>query len=266
VQIQSEDIQLDYEVSGDGFPVVLLHPFPVHRGFWLPVARQLTAEYRVIAPDLRAHGRSGVGSGPATMAKHAADLSRLLDAERIPRAVFVGVSIGGYVLFEFWRRSRDRVAALVLANTRAEPDTEQGKANRFKSIEDARLRGTTQFIESQLESLIGASTRRNRPDLVTSARQMMETMTVNGLVNVQEGMAARPDSVATLSTIDVPTLVIAAEEDTVTPAANANLLHSKIRDARMAVIPQAGHYSAFERPKEFGRLLSQFLAGLRLVK
>jgi pimeloyl-ACP methyl ester carboxylesterase len=79
-------------------------------------------------------------------------------------------------------------------------------------------------------------------------------------------MAARPDSVVTLSTIDIPTLVIAAEEDTVTPVPNANLLQSKIRDARMAVIPQAGHYSAFERPKEFGRLLSQFLAGLRLVK
>ncbi len=264
MQIQSDDIQLHYEVTGDGFPVVLLHPFPVHRGFWLPIAPQLASEYRVIMPDLRAHGLSGVGNGPATMAKHAADLLRLIDVEHIHRAVFVGVSIGGYILFEFWRRSRERVAALVFSNTRAEPDTEQGKAKRLKSVEDARHYGTVPFIESQLPNLIGATTHRDRPDLVAKARGMMQTLSVDGLAALQQAMAARPDSVPTLQTIDVPTLILAGGEDTVAPVSDTHLMHSRIRNARLAVIPRVGHYSALENSEEFGRALRQFLDGLHL--
>jgi pimeloyl-ACP methyl ester carboxylesterase len=265
VQIQSDDIQLLYEVTGNGFPVVLLHPFPVHHGFWSPITQQLAAEYRVIAPDLRAHGLSGVGKGPATMAKHAADLLRLINAEQVPRAVFVGLSIGGYILFEFWRQSRDRVAALVFADTRAEPDTEQGRAKRLKSIEDAHHPGTAPFIDAQLDHLIGASTRRNRPDLVARARGMMQNLSADKLAALQEGMAARPDSVPTLPTIDVPTLVIAGEEDTLTPVSDAQFMQSKIRNARLAVIPRVGHYSALENSEEFGRVLRHFLDGLQLA-
>src|SRR5690349_6539620 len=138
----SDDAQIFYEATGTGFPIVLLHPFPVHHEFWNPIAGKLATRYRVIHPDLRAHGRSEVGTGTATMGKHAADLMRLLESLQIPKAVFVGVSIGGYILFEFWRQFRERVAALVLSNTRAEPDTEQGRANRLKSIADSRVHGT----------------------------------------------------------------------------------------------------------------------------
>jgi pimeloyl-ACP methyl ester carboxylesterase len=198
------------------------------------------------------------------MAKHAADLLRLIDAERVHRAVFVGVSIGGYILFEFWRRSRERVTALVLSNTRAEPDTEQGKAKRMKSIEDARHHGTAPFIESQLPNLIGATTYRNRPDLVAKARGMMQSLSVDGLAALQQGMAARPDSVATLQTIDVPTLILAGDEDTLIPVSDAHLMHGRIRNARLAVIPRAGHYSALENSEPFGRALRQFLDGLHL--
>lgn len=262
--VRSDDIQLYYEKSDTGFPVVLLHPFPVHHEFWKPVARNLSSRYQLILPDLRAHGLSEVGTGTATMAKHAEDLKHLLDAEKLSKAVFVGVSIGGYILFEFWRKHRSRVQALVLSNTRAEADTEQGRANRMKSIEDARLRGTAPFLDSQIQLLIGESTRRNRPEIAAQARKMMEKMTVNGLVAVQQGMAERPGSVANLREIDVDTLLIAGEEDMLTPLANAQLMQQHIRRARLSVIPKAGHYAAFESPNEFARVLRQFLDSLKL--
>src|SRR5215475_4572235 len=217
MQIRSDDVQLYYETTGRGFPVVLLHPFPVHHEFWSSLAATSWSRYKLILPDLRAHGRSEVGSGAATMAKHADDMLRLLDAEQVAKAVFVGVSIGGYILFEFWRRHRERVQALVLSNTRAEPDTEQGRANRMKSIEDARLHGPAPFVDAQLQVLMGETTRRNRPDIVAKARGMMHPLTVERLTALQQGLAQRPDSVPTLSSIDVKTLVIAAEEDTLTP-------------------------------------------------
>lgn len=264
MQFTSDDAQLYYDSMGEGFPIVLLHPFPVHHEFWKPIANKLATRYNVILPDLRAHGRSEVGKGTATMGKYALDLTRLLEALQIPKAVFVGVSIGGYLLFEFWRRFRERVAALVLANTRAEADTEQGRANRLKSIADSRLHGTGPFFDAQAQNLIGETTRRTRPDIVANARAMMQMMSVDGLAAIQQGMAERPDSVPTLSTINVPTLIVAGEEDTVTPIANARLMHQHVSGSRLQTIARGGHYSALEHPEEFGRVLRQFLDELRL--
>ncbi|HKD45529.1 MAG TPA: alpha/beta fold hydrolase, partial [Candidatus Angelobacter sp.] len=125
--IKSGDAEIYYEVQGDGPPVVLLHAFPANHELWLPAAQALISHYRVILPDLRGHGASEAGEGPATMEKHSADLVRLLDDVDAGRAAFAGVSIGGYVLFEFWRRYRGRVSSLAFIDTKAQPDTDQGR-------------------------------------------------------------------------------------------------------------------------------------------
>lgn len=200
------------------------------------------------------------------MGKHADDLLRLLEAQQVARAVFVGVSIGGYILFEFCRRYRERVAALVLSNTRAEPDTEQGRANRLKSIEDSRGRGTAPFLDAQIQNLIGETTRRNRPDIVTAARTMMQMLSVDGLAAIQQGMAERPDSVPTLPSISVPTLIIAGAEDTLTPVPNAQFMQQRIPGAKLSVIPHVGHYAGLENPEEYSRILRHFLDGLELSR
>src|SRR5690349_7165055 len=112
--IHSSDADIVYEALGQGPPLLLLHPFPVHHEFWKP-AIEFLSNYRIILPDLRGHGDSAIGDGPATMAKHADDIARVLDHAHVGRAPMVGVSIGGYALFEFWRRFRNRVSALVFA-------------------------------------------------------------------------------------------------------------------------------------------------------
>src|ERR1019366_2445576 len=142
--------------------------------------------YRVIFPDLRGHGDSELGEGPVTMQKLADDLSRLCREERIGKAFFVGVSIGGYLLFEFWRQYRDQVAALVLADR-------------------VLHEGRDSFIEEMLSKLLSQTTRTNRSDIVDAARKMMQSMSADDIAGVQRGMAERPDSVATLATINVPT-------------------------------------------------------------
>src|SRR5450755_1742168 len=117
-RITSDDAEISYEVAGSGPSVVLLHPFPVHHEFWLPVAQILSSRYRLILPDLRGHGESSLGNGPAAMQKHAADIARVMDAAGVDRAPLIGVSVGGYAIFEFWRGFRDRATALVLCNTK----------------------------------------------------------------------------------------------------------------------------------------------------
>jgi 3-oxoadipate enol-lactonase len=258
-QITSGDADIFYEVLGSGPPVVLLHPFPANHNLWKPAAQALTTRYRVILPDLRGHGESGVGDGPATMEKHAADIARVLDHEEVRRAAFVGVSIGGYALFEFWRKYRARVDALVLCNTKAQADTPEARAVRLQAATFVLERGTELFFGSMIPKLMGKTTRDTRPDLVEGALRMMRTMSPEDVAMVQRGMAERQDSVETLKTINVPTMLVTGDEDILTGVGEAELMRQNISGSEIKLIAKAGHYSPWEQPEEVGKLLRQFL-------
>jgi 3-oxoadipate enol-lactonase len=261
-RVKSGDAEIVYRALGAGPPVVLLHPFPANHEFWLPVAQALSTRYRVILPDLRGHGDSGVGEGPATMEKHAADIARVMDDADVGRAPLVGVSIGGYALFEFWRRHRGRVAALGLCNTKAPADSAEARAGRLQAANDVLERGTEPFFESMMPRLLGKSAREMRPDLVDGALRLMRKMSPEDVAQVQRGMAERPDSVDTLKTINVPTLLVTGEEDILTGVNEGELMRQHISGSQLRVIPKAGHYSPWEQPEEVGRLLRQFLERL----
>lgn len=262
-RIKSGDAEIAYWSFGDGPPVVLLHPFPAHHEFWLPVAETLATRYRVILPDLRGHGESGVGEGPATMEKHAADLARVMDDANIGRAPLIGVSIGGYLLFEFWRKHRGRVAALGLCNTKAPADGPEARAGRLQAANDVLERGTEPFFESMIPRLFGKTTREMRPDLVDGALRMMRKMSPEDVAQVQRGMAARPDSIETLKTINVPTLLVTGDEDVLTGVNEADLMRQHIANSQLRVIPKAGHYAIWEQSQDAAKILRQFLDTLR---
>ena len=261
-RIRSGDAGIVYWVVGDGPPVILLHPFPLHHEFWLPVAETLTGRYRIILPDLRGHGESEIGEGPATMDKHAADLARVMDDAGVGRAPIIGVSIGGYILFEFWRKDRNRITALGLCNTKAPADNAEARAARLQSANDVLERGTEPFFEAMASRAFGRSTQESRPDLVQGALQMMRKMSPQDVAGVQRGMAERPDSVETLKTINVPTLVVTGDEDILTGRSEAELMRQHIAGSELRVIPKAGHYSPCEQPEQVARLLRQFLESL----
>jgi 3-oxoadipate enol-lactonase len=261
-RIKSDDAEIVYWSLGDGPPVVLLHPFPANHEFWLPVAEVLATRYRIVLPDLRGHGESGVGQRPATMEKHAGDIARVMDDAEVGRAPLVGVSIGGYALFEFWRKHRGRVAALGLCNTKAQADGPEARAGRLQAANDVLERGTEPFFESMIPRLLGKTTREMRPDLVDGALRMMREMSPEDVAQVQRGMAARPDSIETLKTINVPALLVTGDEDAMTGVNEAELMRQHISGSQLRVIPKAGHYSPWEQPEAVGKLLRQFLDGL----
>lgn len=262
MKLSRDGTEIFYEVRGEGAPLILLHPFPLNHQFWQGCAPLLEHRYRLIIPDLRGHGDSPPGEGAATMEKHARDLLQLCNQEGIGKAVFAGVSIGGYILFEFWRLARERVSALVLANTRATAETPEGRANRQKSIEAVQQRGPVQFIDEMVPRLLARTTLETRQDVVAAARQMMGRMSVQGIVANLQGMMQRPDSIATLKSINVPVLMIGGEEDTGTPLAEAELMKQHLPKARLEVVPKAGHYAALEQPDYTGKLLRGFVDGI----
>jgi len=258
-RVQSSGAEIVYEVLGKGPPLVLLHPFPANHEFWLPAVQALTSRHQVILPDLRGHGDSGVGEGPATMEKHAADLARIMDDAEVARAPLIGVSIGGYVIFEFWRQFRSRVTALVLCNTKAAADSAEARVVRLQAAVDVMERGTEPFFDSMVPRLLGKTTRETRPDLVEGARRMMRKMSPEDVAMVQRGMAERPESSPTLKTIDVPTLLLTGDEDMLTGPAEAETMRQNISGSQLKIISKAGHYSPWERPEEVGLLLRQFM-------
>jgi pimeloyl-ACP methyl ester carboxylesterase len=260
--IKSGDAQIAYRTLGDGPAVVLLHPFPANHEFWMPVAEDLSSRYRLILPDLRGHGESEVGEGPATMAKQATDLLRIMDDAQVGRAPLIGVSIGGYILFEFWRTHRNRVAALGLCNTKAPADNAEGRAGRLQAANDVLERGTEPFLQSTVSRVLAKTTQETRPDLVQDALRMMRQMSPEDIAQVQRGMAERPDSVDTLKTINVPTLLVTGDEDVFTGINEAELMRRHIASSQLRVIGKAGHYSPWEQPPEAAKLLRQFLNSL----
>jgi 3-oxoadipate enol-lactonase len=258
-KIVSDGAEISYDVTGRGPAVVLLHPFPANHEFWVPLASGLASGYRLIMPDLRGHGESALGDGPATMQKHALDVARIMDAAGVSRVPMVGVSIGGYTMFEFWRRFRERIAALVLCNTKAQADTAEARNSRLQAADDVLQRGIEPFFESMVPKLLGETTRRSRPDLVEGAARMMRKMSPEDVAGVQRGMAERPDSLPTLKTINVPTLIITGDEDILTGVPDAELMKQHIPGSGLRVVAKAGHFSPWEQPEEVGKLIRNFL-------
>jgi pimeloyl-ACP methyl ester carboxylesterase len=276
MKIRSDDAEIYYDVLGDGPAVVLLHAFPLHHGLWRPVAERLADAYRVVLMDLRGHGNSGTGDGPATMAKHAADVARVCDAAQVGKAVFGGVSIGGYVLFEFWRQLRERVSALILADTRPQADDDQARTARLQAAESVERTGPDAFCEALLQKLMAPSTLANRPDLVRAAREMMATATVAGIAANLRGLAQRPDSVATLSGITVPTLLLFGQEDRLSPVSDGELMRRHIASSHLhpnapkpgasgtplQVVPGGAHLAVFEQQDATHDILRKFFHSL----
>jgi 3-oxoadipate enol-lactonase len=263
--LRSDDVDLFYEVRGEGPDVVLLHPYPSDHRYWLPLAQHLESRFRLVLPDLRGLGRSGVGQGstkivPATtMAKLAGDLLRLCDELKIGRAVFVGCSVGGYALFEFWRRCRERVKAVVLMDTKASLDSDEARAGRLRNAEEILLQGPEWAIEQMMPRLLAPVTMSSRLDVVERAKETMRHATAAGMAAMQRGMAERADSTLTLAEIDVPALVLGGEDDAPTPVSELERMARAIRGAELKIVRRAGHFAAFEQPEEVGRLLRDFL-------
>jgi pimeloyl-ACP methyl ester carboxylesterase len=258
-RVRNDDAEIAYESRGSGSPVVLLHPFPCNHEFWNPAAIAFDSRYRLILPDLRGHGDSEIGEGPAFMQKHATDILRVLDAAGIGKAVFIGCSVGGYILFEFWRRFRERVTAFAICDSRPQADTTEARSRRLKAAASVLEQGTEQFLDGMIPKLMGRTTIATRPDLVEGAWAMMRQMSAEDISQVQQGMAARPDSVADLKTISVPTLIVIGEEDVMSTVADGELMRQNIAGSQLKVIPKAGHYSPWEQAEAVGGILRQFL-------
>jgi len=256
-------ITLAYTDQGQGMPVVMLHAFPQDRMMWASQVAALSKTHRVIAPDCRGFGESDAPAGAYTLEQYADDVKGLLDHLLIKPAVFVGLSMGGYTLFVFYRKYASHVKALVLADTRAGADNEEGKAGRLAIAATAQKTGAGRVAEIMLPKLLSSVARETKPELIRSVRARIEQTHPNGIAGAQMAMAARPDSVPLLPQITCPTLILMGELDGPTPPSEGKLMVEAIPGARLTIIPQAGHLSNLEQPEAFNTALLNFLQKLK---
>jgi pimeloyl-ACP methyl ester carboxylesterase len=266
----SDGARQAFSDTGTGVPVVFLHPTPLDGDFWRPLAENL-AGVRAIIPDLRGHGASELGATlPAgsfsrvpdapvlTMAQLAADVLALLDHLAVPAAVFVGCSIGGYVLLELWRRAPERMRGLAFVCSKPQPDAEANLAKRAATIAQARAKGADALFDGMTQTLIGETARARHPEIVAELRARM-TLTPEALVAVQAGLATRPDSVPTVADIRVPLLAIAGGEDAAVTPKEMEAFRAAPGECEFHLLPDAGHFAAYEQPRKGSALLAAWL-------
>jgi len=258
--IRINDINLAYTDVGAGPPIVLIHGYPFNRSLWTEQTEALNSKYRVVAPDLRGFGESDSSEGTATMARMAEDVAALMDALAIEQAVIGGLSMGGYVALAFARMFPARVKALVLADTRAQADSEEGKQTRHQQAEKALSEGMAGIADAMLPKLLTPDTVSKRPELVKRVRDMMLKTKPEGAAAALLGMAERDDQTEFISSIRVPALILVGREDAITPVADSEKMQSRIEGSRLVVIENAGHVSNLEQTEQFNDALLGFLS------
>ena len=258
-QTRIDDIQMAYTDTGIGTPVVLIHGYPFNRSLWSEQLTALGNSYRVIAPDLRGFGETDFSAGPATMNRMAQDVAELMEQLRIPQAVIGGLSMGGYLALAFYKQFPSRVRRLILADTRAQADTEEAKETRAQQAEKALSEGMAGIADAMLPKLLTPDTVSKRPEIVIHVRDMMLKTKPEGAAAALMGMAEREDQTSLLSQISAPTLILVGAEDAITPVADSEKMHRAIPSSRLVVLENAGHVSNLERTEQFNDALLEFL-------
>ena len=254
--IRTNGIRLVGDDAGSGAPILFVHAFPLNRRMWAPQVEALSARYRCLTVDLRGFGESDAPAGPYSLEGMADDLAGLLDAQHLARVTLVGLSMGGYLAFAFWRKYAGRLQALVLADTRAADDTEATRKGREELARRAEAEGLAPVVATQLPRLLSPVAP---PELQEWVRDMIEEATPQGVAGALRAMAARPDSGDVLARIECPALVIAGGDDAVTPPTEMATMAGRIPGAEFATLPGAGHLSNLEAPAAFNAALGAFL-------
>lgn len=243
-------------------PVVFLHAFPVNRQMWAPQLSVLRKKKIAwITYDYPGFGETPILSDVSDIYAYGREAIHFLDEVGVEKAVFVGLSMGGYVALSLYRHHPERFAGLVLADTRASADTAEGRENRYRIISQLQQTADPQpLFNGHLEKFFTEETRRNRPDLLAQTRQMMAAASLKGIIAAQKAMAERPDSTALLPQMNFPVLVLVGEQDTLTTVADARQMVDRLPNGQLAIIPDAAHLSNLEQPDQFNEILGEYLS------
>lgn len=259
-------INMGYDETGAGVPLVFVHGHPFDRSMWKEQTAAFGSKHRVIAPDLRGYGEHEVLSDKTMLEDFTRDIAALLDELKAENVVLCGLSMGGQVAFEFYRLFPEKIRALILADTFAQLDDAERKQGRYDTAERLLREGMHDYAEEVLPKMIAPQTIHQQPKVAAHVLSMMRGTSPKGAAAALRGRAERPDYTLLLPQINVPTLIVVGSLDEFTPIADAEFMRDRIPDAKMAVIEGAGHMPNLEKPAEFNLVIGEFLETIKLGK
>jgi len=254
-------LQFAVEKRGQGPVLLLVHGFPLDHTMWLGQLEGLSDQLTVVAPDLRGFGNSDITAGTVTMERYAMDLVALLDELEIEGPIYLcGLSMGGYIAWQFVQRYSHRVQRLILCDTRAAADNKEARDNRLKMADRVTAEGTGFVVDSLLPKLFAAETLNDHPDRVEAVRQTILNTPPAGIAAAQRGMAERPDVTPNLQDIPVATLLLGGEHDQLSPPDEMRSIAAAMPSAEFVAIEGAGHMAPLECPRVVNREIRRFLS------
>ncbi len=263
-RISIGDIELNVILQGAGRPMLLVHGFPLDHQMWNGQINDLAEDFHVIAPDLRGFGASDGGDAVVPMEQFADDLAKLLDTLEVKQPVILcGLSMGGYVAWQFWRRHRARLSHLVLCDTRAAPDSADVAATRLQTADQVLREGSGILVDGMIPKLFSERTRKQNRSIVDATAQLIDSAPPQGVAAALRGMAQRTDATPWLGEIAVATLVLCGQQDAITSVADMQAMADAIPGAEFAVIPACGHMAPLESPVHVNKVLRGFLGAPR---
>jgi 3-oxoadipate enol-lactonase len=239
--------------------LVLVHGFPLNSAMWRPQLEQPPPGWRVVAPDLPGFGGSPGAPGDLTMDAAADHLAAFLKSLAVGPVALGGLSMGGYVCLALLRRHPALLRALLLFDTRAEPDSEEVRRGRLQTAASVERSGTAELVDGMLPRLLSPYSRGNRPGAEAEVRDVMAAAAPASVAAALRGMAARTDSTPLLRSITVPTLVVVGVHDEITPPPEVEMLARSIPGSILHRIDDAGHLPNLENPVAFNSVLQSFL-------
>ena len=235
--------------------LMLVHAFPLDASMWGEQVDALKGEAEVLAPSLPGFGGTPPAGDVLTVEAMANAVVAELDRAGAERAVVCGLSMGGYAAFALWRLHRERIAGLVLADTRAEADDQAGKDRRRVVAETVKARGTEWMAENPPPLLSEGAD----PALWEKVKEVIRRQPAHAIAAASLGIAERVDSRPILGEIDVPAAVIVGSGDTLTPPEMAQTIADGIPGAELTVLDGAGHLSNLESPEWFTEAVRNLL-------
>jgi 3-oxoadipate enol-lactonase len=246
-----------------GSPIVFIHGFPFNHTMWDPQMKALPNQYRAITYDIRGHGESAVGDGQYSIEFFVDDLLALLDHLVVEKTILCGLSMGGYIALRAYERFPERIRALVLCDTKSEPDANEAKLKRSAIVRSVKTTGVAPFADDFAKLVFAPESFAKHPEAVEAIKGAIRANSPIGISGAALALGIRTDTTAVLPHINVPTLVLVGEHDALTPPSAAEAMHRQIPGSEIHIIPNAGHMSSLENPAEFNRHLIEFLNRLK---
>ena len=254
------NFNLSYDDLGEGgVPIIFLHGFPFNKQMWQVQLEFLKVTNRVIACDIRGFGNSKDEESVLSMDLFGDDLIQFLDKLNIDKAIVCGLSMGGYIALNAYKRYPDRFDALILCDTQCVADTLEVKTKRLMLIDEIALNSTENFTEGFVKNVFHKDSLTQKKEIVEELRNVILSNSKHIISMGLRALAKRSETCSVLSKIKIPTLIICGREDLITPLAQSEFMNKSIEGSIFHIVDDAGHVSNLEQAHEFNKHLHDFL-------